>query len=187
MFIDETERMLIRRLSPDDAPALTQILGDPEVMRHSVHGVRDEAATRRFLDWCLACYESHGVGPWALIEKKSHAFMGFCGLGPERVGGTEEINLGYRLARRYWGAGYATEAARAALAFGLGAKALASVVVIVEPGHIASVRVAEKAGFESFRHVRFHGRDVRLYRITRAQWSALHSSASPRGPGHSLR
>lgn len=171
MFIAETARMLIRPLSSRDTSALAKILGDPEVMRHSLRGVYDEAATRKFIDWCLSCYASHGVGPWALVEKASGDLVGFCGVGPERVGDAEEISLGYRLARRYWGAGLATESARAVLAMAFGVRALPSVVALIEPDHAASVRVAEKLGFGDFQNVRFHGREVRLYRLNRDHWS----------------
>src|SRR5690606_19209829 len=104
----ETERLIARRLSHQDVPALTAMLSDPEVMKFSVRGVCDEEATRKFVDWCLECYASHGIGPWALCEKESGNFIGFCGVGPELVGDVEEINLGYRLARRFWHQGYAT-------------------------------------------------------------------------------
>lgn len=57
----ETERLILRRFSLDDAPTLAEILSDPEVMRRSVNGVCDEAATRKFVEWCLSCYDSHGV------------------------------------------------------------------------------------------------------------------------------
>ncbi|SCZ67919.1 GNAT family N-acetyltransferase [Thiohalomonas denitrificans] len=177
VLIGETERMLIRPLSLDDVPALTGILSDPEVMKHSVRGVCDEAATRKFVKWCLACYESHGVGPWALIDKESSAFIGFCGVGPERVGDAEEVNLGYRLARGYWGRGLATESTRAVLAHAFGIKEFESVVVIVEPEHVASLRVAEKAGFCGFREVTFHGKPVRLYRLTREEWTERHNTS----------
>ncbi|MFZ0789219.1 MAG: GNAT family N-acetyltransferase [Chromatiaceae bacterium] len=169
-LISKTARMLIRPLSLGDVPTLTAILSDPEVMKHSVRGVCDEADTRRFVEWCLACYESHGVGPWALIEKETSALIGFCRVGPERVGGEEEINLGYRLARRCWGRGLATESARAALAYVFGARACDSVVVIIEPEHVASLRVAEKAGFHKIQEVAFHGKPVRLYRLTHDDW-----------------
>jgi [ribosomal protein S5]-alanine N-acetyltransferase len=170
-WINETARTLIRPLSMDDVPALAKILGDPEVMKHSVRGVCDEVATRQFVESCLACYESHGVGPWALIEKDTATLVGFCGVGPEQVGEAEEINLGYRLARRYWGRGFATESVCAVLAYAFGTRAFDSVVVIIEPDHVASLRVAEKAGFRNFREVAFHGKKVRLYRLTRDEWS----------------
>lgn len=173
MLVSETARMLIRPLSLDDTAALTEILSDPEVMKYSVRGVCDEPATRSFIEWCMTCYESLGVGPWALVDKQTSALIGFCGVGPEPVDGVEEINLGYRLAKRYWGAGLATESALAALAYTFGIKAFPSVVVMIEPAHVASLRVAEKTGFGSFRNTLFHGREVRLSRMTREQWVAL--------------
>nr|WP_281171849.1 GNAT family N-acetyltransferase [Aliagarivorans taiwanensis] len=62
------------------------------------------------MDWCLTCYSSHGVGPWALVEKETGELIGFCGVGPELIAGVEEINLGYRLAQKFWNRGLATEA-----------------------------------------------------------------------------
>lgn len=170
-LIHKTARLLIRPLSLDDVPVLTEILSDPKVMAYSVRGVCDEAATKKFVEWCLACYRTHGVGPWALIERRTSALIGFCGVGPERVDDVEEVNLGYRLARRYWGRGLATESARGALAYAFGTKGYESVVVIIEPEHVASLRVAEKVGFCRFEEVVFHGKQVRLYRLTREEWS----------------
>jgi RimJ/RimL family protein N-acetyltransferase len=177
--ICETERLVIRPLSLDDVPALTEILSDPEVLKHSVRGVCDGAATRKFIEWCLDCYDSHGVGPWALIDKKDSALIGFCGVGPEMVADVEEINLGYRLATRYWNRGLASEAAKAVLNYAFGRKLFNSVVVIIEPEHVASLRVAEKAGFSRFDALEFHGRPVRLYRLAWEQWEALHNNAMP--------
>ena len=174
-MIDETARMLIRPLSLGDVPELTEILGDPEVMKHSVRGVCDKAATRRFIEWCLACYESHGVGPWALVEKETSTLIGFCGVGPEQVREVEEINLGYRLARRYWGKGLATESVSAVLAYAFEERKYDSVVVIVEPEHIASLRVAQKVGFRRFKEVVFNGKPVRLYRLTHDDWAESHT------------
>ncbi|MDN3556837.1 GNAT family N-acetyltransferase [Halomonas maura] len=164
----------MRTLSLGDAPELTEILSDPEVMRHSVSGVCDEVATRNFIEWCLACYDSHGVGPWALIDKKDSALIGFCGVGPEMVADAEEISLGYRLATRYWNKGLASEAAKAVLNIAFGNRLFHSVVVIVEPAHVASMKVAAKSGFSKFDVLEFHGRQVRLYRLTSAQWETSH-------------
>nr|WP_299179112.1 GNAT family N-acetyltransferase [uncultured Neptuniibacter sp.] len=170
--ICETERLIIRSLSLGDLPELADILSDPEVMKHSVKGVCDEAATRKFIEWCLACYASQGVGPWALIDKQTSELIGFCGVGPEKVDDAEVINLGYRLAKRYWNKGIASEAVRAVLDFAFVKKQFHSVFVIIEPEHLASLRVAEKTGFSSFESIDFHGRSVRLYRMTSDQWES---------------
>ena len=170
-LIAETSRLLIRPLSLDDLPVLSEILGNPEIMKYSVREVCDKEATRIFIERCLVSYRSHGIGPWALIEKKTSALIGFSGLGPEYVEDKEETNLGYRLARRYWGKGFATESVQAILAYAFRVIECGSVVAIIEPEHTASLRVAEKAGFSSFKEVAFHAKEVRLYRMTRDEWN----------------
>ena len=165
LFVTETERLSIRYLELDDLPGLTDILSDPEVMRYSVSGVCDQAMTRNFIEWCLECYASHGVGHWALTDKQTGELAGFCGVGPEQVGDTREMNLGYRLARRYWGKGLATEASLAVIRQAAKLGRFESVVVIIQPEHLASLRVAEKAGFRRYEEIEFHGRPVRLYRM----------------------
>ncbi|MFS8152151.1 GNAT family N-acetyltransferase [Vreelandella titanicae] len=164
--ICETERLCIRTLSLDDVPELTNILSDPEVMKYSIRGVCDETATRRFIEWCLESYASHRIGPWALVEKGSDGLVGFCGVSPEEVNGVEEMGLGYRLAKRYWGQGLASEAVQAVLHNAFNQKQLSSVVVIIEPENVASLKVAEKAGFSEFDILEFYGRPVRQYRLT---------------------
>ncbi|MGQ4878960.1 GNAT family N-acetyltransferase [Billgrantia sp. LNSP4103-1] len=170
MFELETPRLRLRPMATGDLPALTELLADPEVMRHSLRGVCDEMATRIFLDWCYDCYIKHRTGPLALVDRDSGEFMGFCGVSPERVNGVTELNLGYRLARHHWGQGLATEAATAVLAHAFMERRFDSVVVIVEPEHEASLRVAEKVGFVRFESLEFQKRPVRLYRMSRAQW-----------------
>lgn len=174
MQLFETERLVARQLSLEDLPELTEILSDPEVMKYSIRGVCDENATRKFIDWCMECYSSHGVGPWALLEKTSGNLIGFCGVSPELVDDVEEINLGYRLARRFWNQGFATEAVNGVMSYAFDQKHCESVVVIIEPEHTASVRVTEKVGFGDYTIHEFHDRPVRLYRMTCQDW-ALHN------------
>lgn len=165
MPLFETQRLIGRQLSQQDLPVLTEILSDSDVMKYSVHGVCDENATRKFIDWCQECYLSCGVGPWALVEKGSGDLVGFCGVSPEMVDGIEEMNLGYRLARNFWNQGFATEAVKGVINYVCTQKSIRSVVVIIEPEHKASLRVCEKAGFSSYTNLEFHGKPVRLYRM----------------------
>lgn len=167
MQIIQTHRLIIRQLEDADTPALTAILSDPAVMEYSVGGVCDEAATVRFVRWCQEVYESHGYGPWALELKETGELVGFSGVGPEMLDDVEAVNLGYRLAQRFWGMGLATEAASAVLDYALNGLMLDAVLVIVEPAHTASIRVTEKMGLVEFEVKEFHGRPVRLYRKCR--------------------
>ncbi|MBB3103082.1 GNAT family N-acetyltransferase [Azomonas macrocytogenes] len=177
-MIARTTRMLLRPLSQDDLPQLASILGDPQVMHYSVRGPFDRLATRRFIDWCRYVYQTRGIGPWALIDKRSAALIGYCGVGPDPVDGCEEINLGYRLARRFWGMGLATEAVTCVLQHGFAQPGIDSIIAIIAPTHLASQRVAEKAGFNVFQRTFFHGLPVRLYRMTHEEWRTQYAPES---------
>ncbi len=168
----QTHRLTLRELTLADGPALASILADPEVMRYSVRGVMSTAATLEFIQWCIDCCVDSGVAPWAVVDNASGALAGFCGLNAEQVDGADEIELGYRLAPRFWGRGLATEAVRVALDHGFGVLGLASVIAIVQPENVASVRVIQKAGFNGFVYSQYHRLAVRIYRMPREQWLA---------------
>ena len=102
--------------------------------------------------------------------------VGFCGIYPEKVGDVPEIGLGYRFAKDYWGKGLASESSKAIVDFAFAQKTVNSIVVIVEPEHIASIRVAEKAGFSGFDIIEFNGRLVRLYQLNRSKWEKMHNN-----------
>ena len=142
----ETERLLLRPLSVLDAEAMQRVFGDPEVMRFGP-GVRTPAWVEGWLCDCLESYATRGFGLLALVEKRSGEVIGYCGLShcPD-VAGRPEIEIGYRLARPFWGRGYATEGVRAIRDHAFGVLDLPRVIALIDPQNTASIRVAEKAG-----------------------------------------
>jgi RimJ/RimL family protein N-acetyltransferase len=94
--------------------------------------------------------------------------MGFCGL--QFLDNTPEIEVGYRLARRFWGMGFATEAARESLRYGFEELGLDRIVAVVQPENIASCRVVEKIGLRYVKDARFYQTDVKYYAITREEY-----------------
>ena len=168
-----TERLILRELTPDDTPALAQMLGDAEVMRHSVAGVLSEKATGEFIDWCRISYRERGFGPWAVVEQSTSTLAGFCGLNAERVDEKDEVEIGYRLATGFWGKGLGTEAARSAMSYGFEQLGLSSLIAIVQPTNLASVNVIKKLGFGGFVHSQYHRQGVRIYRMTAKQWASV--------------
>lgn len=178
VFSRHTERLTLRELIPDDTQALAQILGDAEVMRHSVRGVLSEKATAEFIEWCRRSYRQYGFGPWAVVDNASSTLAGFCGLNAERVDGADEVELGYRLASAFWGRGLGTEAARCALQAGFAGAGVDSVIAIVQPANVASVRVIQKVGFQGFVHSQYHRQGVKIYRMSAQQWSSLNPSCA---------
>jgi RimJ/RimL family protein N-acetyltransferase len=169
----QSERLILRELVPDDTSALALILGDAEVMRHSVHGVLSAQETAGFIDACRRSYRERGFGPWAVVDKSSSTLAGFCGLNAEYVDGADEVEIGYRLGRGFWGKGLGTEAARMALAYGFDKVKLSAVIAIVEPDNLASLNVIRKLGFTGFVHSQYHRRGVKIYRMTAQQRSVL--------------
>ncbi|WP_095102313.1 GNAT family N-acetyltransferase [Pseudomonas sp. Irchel 3A5] len=166
----QTERMTLRQLSSADVLPMAQILSDPEVMRYSVRGILSESATAEFVDWSSQSYALHGFGPWAVVETASGVLMGFCALNQETVDGAEEVEIGYRLAPQFWGRGLATEIVRATLTYGFERLELPSIIAIVQPANVASVRVIQKVGFNAFVYSQYHRLGVKIYRLNREEW-----------------
>ena len=112
----ETERLVLRRFTPDDVDNLVELDGDPEVM-HFITGGRAtprEEIENDILPAFLRYYErGDRYGFWAAIEKSTGTFLGWFHFRPAGGRSSDEPELGYRLRRSAWGRGYATEGSRA--------------------------------------------------------------------------
>lgn len=157
MVIVETERLILRHFHAFDGEAMERVFGDAEVMRFGP-GVQTPRWVRDWLRGRMEDYRELGFGPWAVAAKDGREVIGYCGLFhfPD-VAGRPEIELGYRLARPFWGRGYATEAARAARDYGFGVLCLPRLIALIDPQNVASIRVAEKVGMRHERDVMMEG------------------------------
>lgn len=172
-----TERLVLRDWRDDDLDAFARLNADPAVMEHLPKELTakesDEAAAR-----IRKAIEDRGWGLWAVEAPGAARFCGFVGLQPvpfEAPFGPR-VEIGWRLARAVWGRGYATEGARAALAYAwetLGEKEIVSMTV---PANVRSQRVMQRLGMtrdpaDDFDHPRLaEGHRLRrhvLYRISR--------------------
>lgn len=153
----ETERMLLRRFTPDDAGLLLELDGDPHVMRYiGPFGLPDRDAYRERIETVyLSYYERFaGYGVWPAVAKDDGEFLGWFAFRPaedyrfarEAGFGPGEIELGYRLRRAAWGRGYATEGSRALVAREFSRSGTDVIVGVALAGNAASRRVLEKAG-----------------------------------------
>ena len=141
------ERVKLRRWVSSDRPAFADMNSDPEVMEHFPAVLSREESDRQ-ADRIEAHFAAHGFGLWALEIPGVASFAGFVGLSVPRFEApfTPCVEIGWRLARAYWGQGYVTEAARAALAFGFDELRLAEIVSITVPGNTRSRRVMGRLG-----------------------------------------
>ncbi len=118
----QTERLLLRDLEPDDLDALAAMFADEEVMRWiGAGGVLGRDVAAGMIERQQRHYLERGWGQWATVERASGRMIGVCGLilWPA-IGGREELEVAYLLARDAWGKGFATEAALAIRDYGVG-------------------------------------------------------------------
>jgi RimJ/RimL family protein N-acetyltransferase len=142
----ETERLLLRPFTIDDAEAWLPLISLPDIIRYtgdtpagSVDEARELLRSRPLKD-----YTRYGFGRLAVIEKASGRLVGFCGF--KYVAELGEVDIGYRFLTDCWGKGYATESAAALMTEGRRALHLRRVVGTVHPDNPASGRVLEKLG-----------------------------------------
>ncbi len=162
----ETQRMILRGHRLEDFADCAAMWADPEVTRH-IGGkpLTETEAWTRFLRYA-GHWAVMGFGYWALEEKGSGAFVGDVGFAdykreiePSIKG---EAEIGWVLARPFHGKGYATEAVRAALAWGDAHFDRARTVCIIDPGNLGSLKVAGMCGFGEYARTMYKGGPVIL-------------------------
>ncbi|MBU1050872.1 GNAT family N-acetyltransferase [Candidatus Bipolaricaulota bacterium] len=166
----------------DDADNLFQLDSDPEVMHYLTGGIPHsrEFIIETSLPRYLGFYDRFDhFGFWAAIERKTARFMGWFHFRPHREN-PEEIELGYRLMKRFWGAGYATEGSLALIEHGFRDLGVSKVVATTMTQNRRSRRVMEKIGLrferefvyprEPFPGWRAEDCMEVKYGLTRAQW-----------------
>jgi RimJ/RimL family protein N-acetyltransferase len=175
-----TPRLRLRRWEDRDAEPFAAMNADPRVREH-FPDVLDRAESDASMARIRAHFDEHGYGVWAVELRDVPGFIGYAGLTHPRFAAPcgPCVEIGWRLAFAHWGRGYATEAARAALAVGFTEIGLAEIVSFATAGNARSRRVMEKIGMthdpaDDFDHpdlARGHelSRHV-LYRLRRDDW-----------------
>ncbi len=168
-MILETERLILESWRRSDWVEFRPIATDVEVMRYITGGVPwTDQQVRSFVDRQIQLYVERGYCRWKLINKSAGNMVGFCGVGFFHGGSEPEI--GWWLARRCWGSGLATEAARVALRDAFERVGLERITSVAMLGNTASMRIMEKLGLEL--EFEFEHDGVRLvrYAIERARY-----------------
>lgn len=145
--VAQTERLILRQFHSGDLDALAEVLGDADVMAFSVTGPLAPAQVQEKIQSYGTHWSRWGYGLCAVVHRRDDKVIGYCGLQHfDDIGGRQEIEVGYRLNRQYWGCGYATEAAGAIVEFGFVALGLERMISMIDPRNLRSIRVAEKIG-----------------------------------------
>ncbi len=169
----ETPRLLLRRMTLEDAPLLLELNSKPEVLRyiHEPMLVDEDHARQVITDIILPQYTLYNRGRWAVHLKADGRFAGWCGLKWHPAEGITD--LGYRLLPVFWGKGYASEAALHTLNYGFDTLAIDKITGRAHAENLASVAILQKIG------MRYAGNEVVdncLVKIFVANKEGLHGS-----------
>ncbi len=144
MKILETDRLYLREMTPDDAETAYLLNLDPEVIKYtSDASFKSIEEAKVFLE-NYDHYKTYGFGRWAVIDKTTDEFLGWCGL--KYAAELDEFDIGFRFLKRHWNKGYATEAAKACLELGFTKFNMNKIVGRAMKENVSSIKVLEKIG-----------------------------------------
>ena len=165
--IAETQRLLLRRVTLDDADLMLAIWNDPAFVEHvGDRGIRTiEQARQAIDDNVLTLYETYGHGPYCMVRKDDAQRIGICGLFRRET--LPHPDIGFAVLPLYRGAGFVLEAARAVVLHAREDLGIKTLTAIVSPLNKASVSLLEKLGLNFQRGITMPGEteEISLYSI----------------------
>ncbi len=159
----ETNRLLLRELTSDDAEDFYRLNLNPNVIRYTGNSAfKSIEEAREFLE-NYKDYQVNGYGRWAVILKDSNQFLGWCGL---KLGEMEnETDIGFRFFEEEWNKGYATESANACLHYGFAKLNLKRIIGRAMKENKASLKVLQKIGLKYEKEAELDGKPAVIYTI----------------------
>jgi RimJ/RimL family protein N-acetyltransferase len=147
MTVLETERLVLRRLTLDDAPFMRRLVNEPSWLEFiGDRGVKTEEDAREYLrNGAIASYDRHGFGLWAVVLPGGDSPIGICGLVKRDF--LEDVDLGFAFLPEFWGKGFAREAAAAVVDFARRELGMRRLVAITARGNRRSIDLLARLGF----------------------------------------
>jgi RimJ/RimL family protein N-acetyltransferase len=165
LTVIETDRLVLRRLSTDDAEFINELLNQPSFLRYiGDKEVRNSADAVRYIQTGpIASYERFGFGLYLVELKETGASIGICGL--LKRDSLPDVDVGFAFLPNYWSQGYAFESASAVMTYGREVLGLRRIVAITSPDNDASIRLLERIGlrFEGLIKLSADQSEVRLF------------------------
>jgi RimJ/RimL family protein N-acetyltransferase len=183
-----TSRLLLRPWRDDDIAPFAEMSADPAVMEYLLPLSERALSVETWVARKPAHWDDHGFGQWVLELHGESSFIGVVGLETVSYEAhfTPAVEVAWRLARPYWGHGYATDAARAALDYGFGQLELREIVAVTVPANQRSRRIKERLGMtrapkDDFDHPRLPEGPLRRHVLYRVRNTSAASRSWRRG------
>lgn len=157
MTVLETERLILRRLTTDDAEFMLELMNEPGFIRYVAdRGLRTTADAAAYIsEKILPSYTRFGFGFYLLNLKESETAIGICGL--VKRDNLENVDVGFSILQRFCGKGYAYEAAAAVMDYGRSVLGLVGIVGVTAPGNLTSIHLLQKLGLKFQRKIHLPG------------------------------
>jgi len=143
----ETTRLFIRQPTPEDLDYLITWLTDSETSKH-VGGVRPLEKIKETMEKTLSNWKSKNFGGGIVVLKTTSEVIVICGISEVVIDEKVENDLGYLIDKKYWNQGFATEASRAMMDYGISILGMTRITAWPNKKNISSIKVAEKLGFK---------------------------------------
>ena len=169
----ETEQFILREIVLEDLEGMYALDSDPEVHKYlGNHPVKSREQSRKIIEHVRNQYVVNGIGRWAIIDKSSEDFIGWTGLKYEEKfrGDFKYYDLGYRLRRKYWGKGIATETAIVSLKYGFEELGLKEIYGSAHIDNIGSNKILKKVGLKFVEKFDYQGEVLNGYQIEKKDW-----------------
>ena len=174
-IILKTNRLYLREFTLEDAIHFYNMNDDFDVLRYTGDTeFKDLEKAKTFLS-NYKDYQLHNMGRWAVCLKENNMFLGWCGLKyhpKEKL-----VEVGYRFYKTHWNKGYATESAKASIAYGFETLKLKDIHAHAHIDNLASHKVIEKCGLEFINQAIYDGMPANLYKIENPLYSIKQISA----------
>ena len=171
----ETQRLILREMTPEDFDALYAVLADSDIMQHYPYTF-DETRVRNWIARNMERYRTDGFGLWAVVLKETGEMIGDCGITLQNIHGETLPEIGYHIRKDQQRRGYASEAAAACMAYAFETLRFPAVYSYMKYTNAASYGVALKNGMHFVEE--YDDPDntkTRVYKIDRSEWLQKHT------------
>ncbi len=168
-IILETDRLVLREFILNDAQSMYDLNTDLEVLKYTGDKpFESKLEARTFLE-NYSDYDTNGYGRWAVINKVSDDFIGWCGL---KLNEESLVDIGFRFLQNEWNKGYATEAAKATLDYGFNTLKIDEIIGRVSKDNKPSIRVLEKLKMQFWKNDYCNGiKNAMYFRINKNKYN----------------
>ncbi len=168
----ETDKFILRNLEPKDAQGMFELDSDPEVLRYLGNNpLISVDQSKKIIENVLKQYEKNGIGRWAIIDKETSEFIGWSGLKyEEKVRAFGYYDLGYRLKKKFWRKGIATETALISLDYGFNQLKLDKISATAHIENIGSNKVLQRVGLSFVETIKIDSEPCNWYSIVKEEW-----------------